>query len=85
MMSKCACGSWAINDDPRRCLCDVCYAYQQGMDVIDAHVEEASLGMAEVVEEILDHAGRNDLLGNSVVGVKRSTLRRWASRLGGKS
>lgn len=29
-MKQCKCGSMAINKDPEKVKCDVCYAYQQG-------------------------------------------------------
>lgn len=41
MLNQCAskrqhmkkyCGSYAVNDDPERRLCDVCYAYHKGQE-----------------------------------------------------
>ena len=32
-MKQCKCGSFAINKDPERKSCDVCYAYQQGFEL----------------------------------------------------
>jgi hypothetical protein len=29
-MKACKCGSFAINNDPSKMLCDVCYAYDLG-------------------------------------------------------
>lgn len=29
-MRQCKCGSFAINKDPDRIICDVCYAYESG-------------------------------------------------------
>lgn len=58
-MTKCKCGSYAVNKDPERVKCDVCYAYQVGFAAGQVAEREACANMVG-----LHRVSISDLTGN---------------------
>lgn len=47
-MKQCECRSMAINKDPEKVKCDVCYAYQQGQSSSAARIAELEVQVSEL-------------------------------------